>query len=92
VPTWADERAAVLAAINTWEEERASVLEAIVGLREWCETLSEQLAEVQKRPAHALYREMAQWGDAECAHIAEESQKREQEPLELPSLRSLRQN
>jgi hypothetical protein len=64
-----------------------AVLQAIVGLREWCETLSDQLAEVQKRPAHALYREMAKWADAECARIAEESK----EPSELPALRSLRQ-
>jgi hypothetical protein len=80
-----EERAAVLESVRIWAEERPIILEAIRGLREWCETLSDELAQVQKRPAHALYAEMAKWGEAESASIAEESQKREPEPLVLLS-------
>jgi hypothetical protein len=54
--------------------------------------LHERIIEIQKRPWHAAYHGMTKWADAECAHIEEASQKREQEPLELPSLRALRQN
>jgi hypothetical protein len=39
---------------------------------------------------------MTKWGDAECARIEHEQeslqQQREEEPLELPPLHSLRQN
>jgi hypothetical protein len=61
-------------------------------LCELCETLHERITEIQKRPWHAAYHAMAKWADAERAGIEEESQKREQEPLELPPLHSLRQN
>jgi hypothetical protein len=55
--------------------------------------LHERIIETQKRPWHAAYHAMAKWGDAECARIEMESlqQQREQEPLELPPLHSLRQ-
>jgi hypothetical protein len=76
----------------TWEHERGAVLDALRCLCQLCETLHERIIEIQKRPWHAAYHVMAEWGDAECAHIEEASQKREQEPLELPSLRALRQN
>ena len=49
-----------------------------------------RITEIQKRPWHPVYGALAKWADAERAGIEEESQKREQEPLELPPLRSLR--
>jgi hypothetical protein len=76
--------------VPTWEQERAAV-EAICALRVLCETLHERITENQKGPWHSAYHALAKWGDAECAHIEEASQKREQEPLELPPLRALRQ-
>jgi hypothetical protein len=39
----------VLEAVHTWDEERAPILEAIRGLRELCEALSDQLAELRWR-------------------------------------------
>jgi hypothetical protein len=78
--------------VPTWEQERAAVFAAICALRELCETLSEQLAELQKRPWHSMYCAMAKWDDAERARIEKESLQREEEPLDLPALHSLRQN
>jgi hypothetical protein len=76
-------RAAVLEAIKTWADERETVLEVIRGLRELCENLGDQLAELRWRQLgtqfdspHAAYRAMKQWGDEECARIEEESRKR----------------
>jgi hypothetical protein len=42
-------RAAVLEAIKTWADERETVLEVIRGLRELCENLGDQLAELRWR-------------------------------------------
>jgi hypothetical protein len=75
----------------------------IRGLRELCEALSDQLAELRWRQLgtqldspHAAYREMKQWANEECAGVAAAGRSRdddeEQEPLEIPSLRALRQN
>jgi hypothetical protein len=77
----------------TWADERAAVFEAICALRVLCETLHERITENQKGPWHSAYHALAKWGDAECARIENESlqQQREEEPLELPSLHSLRQ-
>lgn len=56
------------------------MLEAIRGLRQWCETLSEQLAAMRWRQLgpsfdtpRAAYRAIKQWGDEECTRIEEES-------------------
>src|SRR5262249_26280331 len=77
----------------TWADERAAVFDAICALRQLCEALSEQLVELQKRPWGVAYHAMAKWGDAECARIENESlqQQREEEPLDLPPLHTLRQ-
>jgi hypothetical protein len=94
-PTWENERGAVLEAIKIWTDERDAVLDALRSLSELCETLHERIAELQKRPMAAAYHEMKQWGDAECARIEKESlqqQREKEEPLDLPSLRTLRQN
>jgi hypothetical protein len=71
----------------------------IRGLRELCEALSDQLAELRWRQLgssfnnpNVAYHALNRWEHEERAHIEEESQKREQEPLELPPLHSLRQN
>src|SRR5262249_22462156 len=91
-PTWAEERAAVLAAIRAWDEERAPILDALRALCDLCETLHARVSEIQKQPWHPVYREMKQWGDAECAGIEQESlQQKQEEPLDVPPLRSLRQ-
>jgi hypothetical protein len=62
------------------------VFEAIRGLRELCETLSDQLAVIRWRQLgssfdtpHAAYREMKQWGDAECAEPARRSRNDQKE-------------
>ena len=73
--------------VPTWADERGAVLDALRSLCELCETLHERITEIQKRPWGAAYHAIKQWGDAECARIEQESK----EPLELPSLRSLRQ-
>lgn len=80
------------ALVPTWAEERADILDALRALSDLCETLAERITEIQKRPWHAAYQAMAKWADAERTAIAEQSQTREPEPLDLPPLRSLRQN
>jgi hypothetical protein len=72
-PTWADERAAVLEAIKTWADEREVVLEIIRGLRELCENLGDQLAELRWRQLgtpfdtpQAAFSELKQWANAEA--------------------------
>jgi hypothetical protein len=62
----------------TWAEDRAAVFDAICALRELCEALSDQLTKLQKKPWHPVYRAMA-------------NEEESKEPLELPSLHSLRQ-
>jgi hypothetical protein len=96
------QHAAVLEAVHTWDEKRAPILEAIRGLRELCETLSDQLAELRWRQLgtqldspHAAYREMKQWANEECAGVEAAGGSRDdegkEEPFEIPPLHALRQ-
>jgi hypothetical protein len=74
----------------------------IRGLRELCEALSDQLAELRWRQLgtsfdspHTAYRAMNRWEHEERAQIEAAGRSRDdegkEEPLEIPSLRSLRQ-
>ena len=88
----------------TWEQERDAVFEAIRGLREWCETLSEQLADLRWRQLgsqfdnpNAAYHALNRWESEERARIeaargSRDDQEKKEEPFELPPLRALRQN
>jgi len=90
--------------VSTWEQERDAVFEAIVGLREWCETLSEQLADLRWRQLgsqfdnpNAAYHALNRWESEERARIeaargSRDDQEKKEEPFELPPLRALRQN
>lgn len=49
MPTWEQERAAVLEAVHIWNEERAPILDALRSLCDLCETLHERITELQKR-------------------------------------------
>jgi hypothetical protein len=83
----------------TWADERAAVFDAICALRQLCEALSDQLAELRSSQTREVgmlgaWRALNQWGDAECARIEQESlqqQRGKEEPLDLPPLHSLRQ-
>jgi hypothetical protein len=85
----------------TWEHERAAVFDAICALRERCETLSEQLAEMRSSQTRELgmfgaWRALKQWSDEECTRIeaagrSRDDQDKKAEPFEIPSLRTLRQ-
>jgi hypothetical protein len=73
-PTWADERASVLEAIQTWADEREVILEVVRGLRELCEkNVGNQLAELRWRQLgtpfdtpQAAFSELKQWANAEA--------------------------
>ena len=76
----------------------------IRGLRELCEALSDQLAELRWRQLgtsfdspHTAYRAMNRWEHEERARIeaaghSRDDQGKTEEPFELPPLHSLRQN
>jgi len=87
--------------VPTWADERTAVFDAIRGLRELCEIFSEKLADLRWRQLstqfdnpNTAYREMNQWVNEERARIEAARGSRDdegkEEPLEIPSLRSLR--
>jgi hypothetical protein len=44
--------------VPTWADERDAVFQAIRGLREWCETLSDQLVALSDQLAELRWRQL----------------------------------
>ena len=88
--------------VPSWEQDRGAVLEAIVGLREMCEALHEQLTETRWRQLgtsfdnpNEAYHALNRWEREERARIEAAGGSRDdegkEEPFEIPPLRTLRQ-
>jgi hypothetical protein len=81
--------------VPTWADERAAVFEAIRGLRELCENLADQLADLRWRQLgtqfdspHAAYAAMKKWeGEERDQAEAPHGSRDDQGQVELPPLR-----
>jgi hypothetical protein len=78
--------------ISTWEQEREVVFEAIRGLRELCETLSDQLAAIRWRQLgsvfdtpHAAFGALSRWAHEDRARIETAGHSRDDHEQEPPA-------
>jgi hypothetical protein len=82
--------------VPSWKQERQAVLDAITASRALCETLSDRIVELRHAQTRELgmlgaWRALKQWSDEECTQIEAAGRSRDNQDNEIPSLRTLRQ-